>query len=142
MKAFLTAIIIFFLFTLTAEGSSWLEAAKSHNGDIFFVDIASIEGTKINTIKVWTKLIYREPKYLKDNNANLAYVVTHEEHDCEEGKSRDLKITFFNKDAAVIHTSSEIDDWSYPPPETVMIEVHRFICKLIKRFPSLICVSH
>ena len=117
--------------------SSWLEAAKSDNGDTFFVDISSIEGTKINTIKVWTKLIYREPKYLKDN-ANLAYVVTHEEHDCEEGKSRDLKITFFNKDAEVIHTSSEIEDWSYPPPETVMIEVHRFICKLIKRFPSLI----
>lgn len=138
MKALLIATVFIFLFTLPAEGSSWLEAAKSAKGDSFLVDVESIKDTKINTIKVWTKLIYKEPKYLEGRNVNLSYVVSYEEHDCEERKTRDLKNIYFNKDAAVLHISSEIESWRYPPPETVMIEVHRFICKFKDRFPSLI----
>ena len=138
MKALFIATVFIFLFTLPAEGSKWLEAAQSADGDSFFVDVESIENTKINTIKVWTKLIYKEPKYLEGRNVNIVYVVSYEEHDCEKGTTRDLKIIYFNKDATVLHISSEIEDWRYPPPETVMIEVHSFICKFKDRFPSLI----
>ena len=138
MKALLIATVFIFLFTLPAEGSKWLEAVKSADGDSFLVDVESIEDTKIDTIRIWTKLIYREPKYLEGRDVNIAYVVTHEEHDCEEGKTRDIKIIFFNKDAAVLHTSSELTPWRYPPPGTVMIEVHRYICKFKDRFHPLI----
>jgi hypothetical protein len=116
----IAAALAFFL-PSNAWATNWARVAGTNGGDITsYVDRASIR--RIGSIvRVWTRSDY------VNNKDGWVQDITFEEHDCANGRKRNLQISVYFATGGNESTSMP-GAWRYVVPESLMESVHLSVC--------------
>ncbi|QWD76637.1 hypothetical protein ICV32_02950 [Polynucleobacter sp. MWH-UH24A] len=106
----------------------WFKVTESNSMTVYIDDSKITKKDKF--IRIWSLHNMNKPEKLRDGKVYQSYV-TFNEIDCNEEKSRDLKLTLYQNEmgkGSVVFTSDEISKWSFSGPGTIGDSLVRFSC--------------
>ena len=128
MKALLITAACILLFSLPAEGASWVHVTSTANAT-FYVDIDGIDKAGKPVVKAWTKWVYNEPKFSEELNEHVSHISTYRAYNCESRKILDLDQFAYSRDARLIARNPEKESWVDVPPKTALHDLFEIICQ-------------
>lgn len=71
-----------------------------------------------STVRYWSVIAFKQDEVAPDGT-RASFLISYEEFDCSERKSRTLKGTLRARDLALLFSSDEPGQWNFPEPGTV-----------------------
>jgi len=121
--------LLVFVMIASPAWAGWEHVAQEEDGARFLIDYETIR-KDANMVKFWQLVNYQAPQILGE----LKYLSTRsrQEYDCKQERRRGLTFTAFdtwNANGKVIFTLDETGKWQEIPPETVVWEIMKKVCK-------------
>jgi hypothetical protein len=147
MKTIYSVIFLPFLFILLlvtpVKGASDWEEFKTHKGNIYSYNKATIKHGTNDIVQVWVKTVYsyegkeRHIRYMKKHGVSttkgwdkLSDRLSLVEVDCKKEKTRGLSITYYDTDGGVLHSqSSAKQDWRSIAADSLFDILRKKVCK-------------
>ncbi len=121
-------LLAFVMLIAPPAWAGWEHVVQDEDGARFLIDYQTIrkDGSKV---KFWQLVNYQAPQILGE----LKYLSTRsrQEYDCKQEQKRVLTVTAFdnwNADGKVV-IKEETGKWQDIPPETVVWEIMKKVCK-------------
>ena len=126
MKKILFILLLSFISVTHAQ---WILVSKNTDGNQYFVEINSIQ--QVGQYKrAWIKTEYSSSTEIALKH-NIRSARSYEEHDCREKRFRELSLQLFKQPNLIdsdIHVN-KVQEWSFVPPDTVVENVFKVVCK-------------
>jgi len=123
----LKILIFSFLFALsTLCNAEWTFIGANDDGTEYSIDIGRMQW-KEGFVYVWRLSNYQKP----NKNGDLSLAV-YQKADCSLRRWKNLEYVFHkerNGDGTPTILHSEESDWIYPPPDSVLEEIIKLICR-------------
>lgn len=118
----LTAALIAATLSTAAIAADWVFVGKNDRGSTFYIDRGSIRTTPNGYKRAWVRTDFSKPERNGDTGFRSLY-----EHDCLEGKHRELQADMLKGDTPS-DSSYSTRDWVYVRPDTLGETVLNFVC--------------
>lgn len=147
MKAIYSVIFLSFLFILLLachlkSTSDW-EEFRTHRGNIYSYNNASIKHVTSDSIQVWLKTVYsdegreRHSQYMKKHGLSaskewdkLSDRLSLVEIDCKKEKARVLSVNYYDTDGGILNSeSSNAQDWKPIAADSLWDVLRKKVCK-------------
>lgn len=127
VKNLFIVLVLFLPYQVFAQ--QWKEYSRNAEGDVFYIDIASIKNTD-KLKRVWRLSNFKEP--LVSNNISAFSSVVYTEIDCKEQKYRNIDSRFFDKpngSGKVVEMTKSDGSWSFFAPGSTIYSLYQVTCK-------------
>ena len=131
MRALLIVTVLFFLFTLPAEGTEWVLIAENVDDDTFFLDKGNIKHMRNDKVRAWIKTITKKNHPSCGNAGKHCHrIIQHIEFDCDTDTVKVLHEEIYTaKNSFRLSKPEELNwYWLYPTPDSVRHTIHTVLC--------------
>jgi len=105
-------------------GADWEDNGANTIGDKYYIDTSSIDNSGPYT-RFWVKSISKKSKTSKPKDTQKSIMLY--EMSCSSKQYRAISGIFYNFDGS-IDRESDITDWDYVPPDSVIDTIMQKVC--------------
>ena len=122
-------LLVLLMLITSSAWAGWEHVVQDEDGAKFLIDYQTIrkDGSKV---KFWQLVNYPKPETFGE--VNYLSTRSRQEYDCKQERKRIVAFTAFetwNANGKNIFTLDETGKWTEIPPETVVWEIMKKVCK-------------
>lgn len=124
-KIFATTLLLFSVNSF----AEWTLFTGSDGVDVY-LDISTLKKVEKN-LRVWTLYSFSSPKTLKVADKVHQSIMSYQEVDCVQEKSRNLALQFFKEkmgEGGVVYSTNDAGEWSYHAPNSIGHLMIKVVC--------------
>jgi len=132
------SVLFIFLFVSPVFGDNWVQYGTTNEGNVFSYKKDTVKWKNKNIVQVWERLDFSVEgrddfiQYRLDNGLpiwdKLSFLISLDEYDCKEIKSKDLYFTYYDTDGKVLDSVSS-NDWEHIIPGSIRERLYKIVCK-------------